>query len=100
MRSKEKMYTHTRPYISYDMYDDRIETLVPQEDIKAWISTKDISKVNQLDVNGLKYDYIGITKDQSVQKNYLIDGKRVIYTLNVDKWTYLYLQNLEGDDDE
>ena len=99
MRTKEQYYTFYRPTITYDEYKDRILINEQLENIKMWLTEKNISKYESYTIEGLKYDYIGITKDQRPQKEDLINNKRVIYVQTVDKFKYLYLENIIGDDD-
>lgn len=100
MKSKQKLYSFYRPIYEKDEYMDIYEHLEPQKDIKIWISEKDIEKFEKLDVEGLKFDYIGITKDKRPQKNDVINNLKVVYILNVDKWNYILLEKLEGRIDE
>jgi len=98
MRSKEKYYSFYRPTVTYDEYKDRILDNKQLDDIKLWLVEKNINKYEAYTIEGLKYDYIAISKDQRPQKEDLIDNKRVVYTQKVDKFLYIYLENIIGDD--
>lgn len=99
MKSLEKLYTFYRPIITTNEYGDRKEKLIPQQPIKIWISDRDIVDFTQLDLDGLKWNYIGITKDKRLRKNDFIDEKQVIYTKQINNIFYVYLIEVEGRDD-
>ena len=86
MRSQEIRQSFKKAYESYDMYGDRIVNYINQDPIRIWLSYKDIVHFSQQDIEGLKYD--------------LIDDKLIVYKLEVNRWCYYFLQDLEGDDDE
>ena len=99
MKSKEKLYTFYKSIVTTNEYGDRIENLIKQPSIKIWISDRDITDFEQIDLEGLKWEYTGITKDQRIQKNDIIDNKRVVYIQKVNGTNYLYLNRVEGRDD-
>ena len=99
MRKQEIRCSFRKSYPSYDMYGDLIYTYVNQEPIYIWLTTKDVIRFNNIDIEGLQYSYIGITRDRRVEKNDLIDDKKVIYKIEVNRFSYLFLQDFEGSDD-
>lgn len=99
MRSQEIRHSFKKAYESYDAYGDRIVTYLNQEPIRMWLSYKDVVKFYQTDLQGIQYDYIGITKDQRPEKQDLIDEHLVVYKIVVNRWCYLFLQDVRGDDD-
>lgn len=99
MRSQQIRQSFKKAYESYDMYGDRIVNYINQEPIFIWLTTKDVVKFNNIDINGLQYDYVGITKDQRPEKNDLIDEKQIVYKVVVNRFTYLFLQDCKGSDD-
>lgn len=99
MKSQEIRQSFKKAYESYDAYGDRIVTYTVELPVKIWITTKDIVRFNQTDLQGLQYDYIGITKDQRPEKQDLIDDNLVVYKVVVNRWCYLFLQDVRGDDD-
>ena len=100
MKSQEIRLSYKKAYESFDAYGDRIVTYTVELPVKIWLTTKDIVHFSQLDFEGLQYDYVGITRDRRPEKQDLIDEKRVVYKVGVNRWTYLFLQDMEGDDDE
>ena len=100
MKSQEIRLSFRKAYTSFDAYGDRIETFVNQDPIKIWLTTKDVVHFSNIDIEGLQYDFIGITRDRRPDKNDLIDDKRVVYKVEVNRWCYLFIQDLKGDDDE
>lgn len=100
MRSQETRQSFKKAYESYDMYGDRVVTYINQDPIRIWLSYKDIVHFSQQDIEGLKYDLIGICRDRRPEKGDLIDDKLIVYKLEVNRWCYYFLQDLEGDDDE
>lgn len=99
MRSQETRQSFKKAYESYDAYGDRITTYLNEEPIRIWLTTKDVVKFYQADLQGLQYDFIGICKDQRANTDDLIDDKRVVYKLVVNRWCYYFLQDVRGDDD-
>lgn len=99
MRSQEIRQSFKKAYENYDAYGDRIVNYINQDPISIWLTTKDIVKFDQTDLNGLQYDFIGICKDQRANTDDLIDDKKVVYKLVVNRWCYLFLQDVRGDDD-
>ncbi len=100
MRSQEIRQSFKKAYESYDMYGDRIVSYVNQDPVRMWLTYKDIVHFSQMDIEGLKYDLIGICRDQRPEKGDLIDDKLIVYKLEVNRWCYYFLQELKGDDDE
>ena len=99
MKSQEIRHSFKKAYESYDMYGDRIISYINQDPVRLWLTTKDIVKFNNIDLNGLQYDYIGIGKDQRPEKNDLIDECKVVYKIIVNRFVYLFLQDYQGSDD-
>lgn len=100
MKSQEIRQSFKKAYESYDAYGDRIVTYTVELPVKIWITTKDIVRFNQTDLQGLQYDYVGITRDQRPEKQDLIDDCLVVYKIVVNRWCYLFLQDVRGDDDD
>lgn len=100
MRSQFKNYSYIKNKIIYDEYGDRVEIPKKMKDIRIWISDRNILQLDQNTVEGLKWTHSGITQDKRVQKNDLIDNKRVIYVQKVFNLFYVYLQEVEGQDDQ
>lgn len=100
MKIKEKLYSYYKPDVSYDEIGEKDEKFIEQKSIRVWLTQKSIFKMVDLDIIGLEYDFIGITKDLRPEKNDLINNYRVVYTMLVDKWLYIFLQDYKGEDDE
>jgi hypothetical protein len=99
MRSQQIRLSFKKAYEGYDAYGDRIMNYVNQEPIFIWLTYKDIIKFYQTDLQGLQYDYVGMTKDQRPETDDLIDDKKVVYKIIVNRWCYLFLQDMRGEDD-
>lgn len=99
MKSQFKNYSFIKNKIEYDSYGDRVEIPKKMKDIRIWISDRNITKLNNNNLEGLMWTHSGITKDERVCKNDIIDGKRVVYIQKVFNLIYVYLQDVEGRDD-